>query len=48
MIIYQLPLNEIVFDFYDRLKSLSSGYASFDWELDEYKKGDLVKLNILW
>ncbi|MBT4878195.1 MAG: elongation factor 4 [Alphaproteobacteria bacterium] len=47
MIIYQLPLNEIVFDFYDRLKSLSSGYASFDWELDEYKKGDLVKLNIL-
>jgi len=47
MVVYQLPLNEIVFDFYDRLKSISSGYASFDWELDEYKQGDLVKLNIL-
>ncbi|MFZ8864332.1 MAG: translation elongation factor 4 [Rickettsiales bacterium] len=47
MVVYQLPLNEIVFDFYDRLKSISSGYASFDWELDEYKKGELVKLNIM-
>ena len=47
MVVYQLPLNEIVFDFYDRLKSISSGYASFDWELDEYKQGDLVKLSIL-
>ncbi len=47
MVVYQLPLNEIVFDFYDLLKSISSGYASFDWELDEYKKGELVKLNIM-
>jgi GTP-binding protein LepA len=47
MVVYELPLNEIVFDFYDRLKSISSGYASFDWELDSYKKGDLVKLNIM-
>ena len=47
MIIYLLPLNEIVFDFYDRLKSISSGYASFDWELEEYRAGELVKLSIL-
>jgi GTP-binding protein LepA len=47
MLEYKLPLNEIIFDFYDKLKSVSSGYASFDWEFDEYKKGDLVKLNIL-
>ena len=47
MVVYELPLNEIVFDFYDRLKSISSGYASFDWELDSYKQGDLVKLNIM-
>jgi GTP-binding protein LepA len=47
MIIYRLPLNEIVFDFYDRLKSCTKGYASFDWELDTYEESDLVKLSIL-
>lgn len=47
MVIYKLPLNEIVFDFYDRLKSCTKGYASFDWHLDSYEKGDLVRLNIL-
>jgi len=47
MVIYLLPLNEIVFDFYDRLKSISSGYASFDWEFDSYKQDKLVKLSIL-
>jgi GTP-binding protein LepA len=47
ILIYQLPLNEIVFDFYDRLKSISSGYASFDYEIDEYKQSDLVKLSLL-
>lgn len=47
MVVYLLPLNEIVFDFYDKLKSISSGYASFDWELDGYRKGELVKLSIL-
>lgn len=47
MIIYELPLNEVVFDFYDRLKSLSRGYASFDYELGDYKEGDLVKMSIL-
>ncbi len=47
MIIYKLPLNEIVFDFYDRLKSLSRGYASFDYQIDEYRDGDLAKVNIL-
>ena len=46
ILIYQLPLNEIVFDFYDRLKSISSGYASFDYEIDEYKESDLVKLSL--
>jgi GTP-binding protein LepA len=47
MLVYRLPLNEIVFDFYDRLKSCTKGYASFDWELDGYEEGDLVKLSIL-
>lgn len=47
MVVYQLPLNEIVFDFYDRLKSCSRGYASFDWKIDSYEKSDLVKLIIL-
>jgi GTP-binding protein LepA len=47
MVIYHLPLNEIVFDFYDKLKSCSKGYASFDWQLDGYEESDLVKLSIL-
>ena len=47
MVVYRLPLNEVVFDFYDRLKSISRGYASFDYQLDDYQEGDLVKLNIL-
>ena len=47
MVVYRLPLNEVVFDFYDRLKSVSKGYASFDYEIDEYRQGDLVKLSIL-
>jgi GTP-binding protein LepA len=47
MLIYRLPLNEIVFDFYDRLKSISRGYASFDYEVDEYRESDLVKVSIL-
>lgn len=47
MVVYRLPLNEVVFDFYDRLKSVSRGYASFDYEIDEYREGDLVKLTIL-
>ncbi len=46
MLVYRLPLNEVVFDFYDRLKSISKGYASFDYELDGYGKNDLVKLDI--
>ncbi|MBI3678543.1 MAG: elongation factor 4 [Proteobacteria bacterium] len=47
MVIYRLPLNEVVFDFYDRLKSVSRGYASFDYHLDGYEEGDLVKMSIL-
>ena len=47
MAVYRLPLNEVVFDFYDRLKSLSSGYASFDYELADYTESDLVKVSIL-
>ena len=46
MIVYRLPLNEVVFDFYDRLKSISRGYASFDYELDGYQEEDLVKMDI--
>ena len=47
MAIYRLPLNEVVLDFYDRLKSTSRGYASFDYQLDGYKEADLVKVSIL-
>ena len=44
---YEMPLNEVVFDFYDRIKSISSGYASFDYEITGYKEGNLVKMGIL-
>jgi GTP-binding protein LepA len=47
MVVYDLPLNEVVFDFYDRLKSISKGYASFDYVLTNYRPGDLVKMSIL-
>ncbi len=47
LVVYDLPLNEVVFDFYDRLKSISKGYASFDYQLEDYRTGDLVKMNIL-
>jgi GTP-binding protein LepA len=47
MVVYKLPLNEIVFDFYDRLKSISRGYASFDYHIVGYEEGQLVKLSIL-
>lgn len=47
MLVYDLPLNEIVFDFYDRLKSITRGYASFDYEVVGYQTGDLVKVTIL-
>ena len=47
LVTYRLPLNEVVFDFYDRLKSHSRGYASFDYQLDGYREGDLVKVGIL-
>ncbi len=47
MAVYRLPLNEVVFDFYDRLKSISRGYASFDYQMDGYTEGDLVRISIL-
>ncbi|MBL6596095.1 MAG: elongation factor 4 [Candidatus Puniceispirillum sp.] len=47
MAVYRLPLNEVVFDFYDRLKSITRGYASFDYTTDTYRDGDLVKVSIL-
>ncbi|MCI3180965.1 elongation factor 4 [Caulobacter sp. CCUG 60055] len=47
MVVYDLPLNEVVFDFYDRLKSISKGYASFDYQIEDYREGDLVKMSIL-
>ena len=47
MVVYELPLNEVVFDFYDRLKSISKGYASFDYQMKEYRTGDLVKMQVL-
>ena len=47
MLVYELPLNEVVFDFYDRLKSISRGYASFDYQMIGYEENDLVKMSIL-
>jgi len=47
LVAYDLPLNEVVFDFYDRLKSISKGYASFDYQISDYRAGDLVKMSIL-
>ncbi|MFC3076476.1 translation elongation factor 4 [Phenylobacterium terrae] len=47
MVVYDLPLNEVVFDFYDRLKSISKGYASFDYAIEGYREGDLVKMSML-
>ena len=47
VVVYRLPLNEVVFDFYDRLKSVSSGYASFDYQIEGYADGDLVKMTVL-
>ncbi|MEM7747823.1 MAG: translation elongation factor 4 [Pseudomonadota bacterium] len=47
MLIYELPLNEVVFDFYDRLKSISRGYASFDYQMTDYEPEDLVKMSVL-
>ncbi|PYD64338.1 translation elongation factor 4 [Gluconacetobacter entanii] len=47
MAVYRLPLNEVVFDFYDRLKSVSRGYASFDYQMDNYEESDLVRISIL-
>ena len=47
MVVYDLPLNEVVFDFYDRLKSVTKGYASFDYNLTGYQEDDLVKMQIL-
>jgi GTP-binding protein LepA len=47
MVVYELPLSEVVFDFYDRLKSVSRGYASFDYQMSGYRENDLVKMSIL-
>jgi GTP-binding protein LepA len=47
MAVYRIPLNEVVFDFYDRLKSVSRGYASFDYAMDGYTEGELVRISIL-
>ena len=47
MLVYELPLNEVVFDFYDRLKSVTKGYASFDYQFIELREGDLVKMSVL-
>ncbi|HEX8903140.1 translation elongation factor 4 [Vitreimonas sp.] len=47
MLVYELPLNEVVFDFYDRLKSISKGYASFDYSIIDHREGNLVKMSIL-
>ena len=47
MVVYDLPLNEVVFDFYDRLKSVSKGYASFDYAIEGYRPGELVKMQVL-
>ena len=47
MVVYRIPLNEVVFDFYDRLKSVSRGYASFDYQMDGYQEGELVRISIL-
>ena len=47
MAVYRIPLNEVVFDFYDRLKSVSRGYASFDYAMDGYEESDLVRISIL-
>ncbi len=47
MVVYRLPLNEVVIDFYDRLKSVTRGYASFDYQIESYEEGDLVKMSIL-
>jgi len=47
MVVYDLPLNEVVFDFYDRLKSITKGYASFDYEITSYRQDNLVKMSVL-
>ena len=47
MVVYDLPLNEVVFDFYDRLKSVTKGYASFDYQLENYRQDFLVKMQIM-